>query len=128
MHFSKMKKSRYIQSADVEDDVLVTITGCNLEQLDPESDEEKHVLHMQEFDKGLVLNWTNIQLLAKFTGCDDSDDWAGHQVILFHDETVQYLGKVVGGIRIRRAKKPSVVQDEGPNDPIPGWDDEEDVA
>ncbi len=129
MHFSKMKQSRYIKTADVEDDVLVTITRVDFEKIDPESDEEKYVLHMREFDKGLVLNWTNIQLLAKATGSEDTDDWPGKQVILFHDETVQFRGSVVGGIRVRRVKKPPVVQDEGPNDPIPGWDDgEEDAA
>ena len=82
MHISKMKQSRYLKTADVDDDVLVTIDRVELEKIDHDSDEEKYVLYMQEFDKGLVLNWTNIQLLAKATGSEDTDTWAGNQVIL----------------------------------------------
>ena len=61
---------------------------------------------------------------------DDSDNWPGHQVILYHDETVMFRGNVVGGIRVRAVKKTAAAppQAEGPNDPIPGWDDEEAVA
>ncbi len=130
MHISKMKQSRYLKTADVDDDVLVTIDRVELEKIDHDSDEEKYVLYMQEFDKGLVLNWTNIQLLAKATGNEDSDSWAGHQVILFHDETVMFRGNVVGGIRVRAVKKkPAVVTEANdPDDRIPDWDDEEDVA
>ena len=128
MHFSKMKQSRYLKTADVDPEVLVTIQKCELETIDEEKDEEKHVLHVREFDKGLVLNWTNIQLLAKATDCVDSDEWAGKQVILFHDETVQFKGTVTGGIRVRAVKKKAPVVDDGPNDPIPGWDDEEAIA
>ena len=128
MHFSKMKQSRYLKTLDVDPEVLVTIQKCVLEKVDEEKDEEKYVLYTQEFDKPMVLNWTNIQLLAKATGCDDSDEWAGHQVILYHDETVTFKGKVTGGIRVRAVKKKAAPQDDGPNDPIPGWDDVEAVA
>ena len=130
MHISKMKQSRYLKTADVDDDVLVTIDRVEFEKIDHDSDEEKYVLYMKEFDKGLVLNWTNIQLLAKATGNEDSDSWAGHQVILFHDETVMFRGNVVGGIRVRAIKKKpvAVLEANDPDDRIPGWDDEEDVA
>ena len=130
MHISKMKQSRYLKTADVDDDVLVTIDRVELEKIDHDSDEEKYVLYMQEFDKGLVLNWTNIQLLAKATGSEDTDTWAGNQVILFHDETVMFRGNVVGGIRVRPVKKKpiTVAGKNDPNDRIPDWDDEEDVA
>ena len=130
MHISKMKQSRYLKTADVDDDVLVTIDRVELEKIDHDSDEEKYVLYMKEFDKGLVLNWTNIQLLAKATGNEDSDSWAGHQVILFHDETVMFRGNVVGGIRVRAIKKKpvAVLKANDPDDRIPGWDDEEAAA
>jgi hypothetical protein len=123
-----MKQSRYLKTDDVDPEVLVTIQSCSLEKIDEDTGEEKHVLHVREFDKPLVLNWTNIQLIAKATGCEDSDEWAGHQVILYHDETVMFKGKVTGGIRVRAVKKKAAAVDEGPNDPIPGWDDEEAVA
>lgn len=131
MHISKMKQSRYLKTTDVDPDVLVTIQKCELEKIDEEKDEEKYVLYVREFDKGLALNWTNIQLLAKATGSEDSEEWIGQQVILYHDETVQFRGNVVGGIRVRAVKKkpmPQFDDAEDPNDPIPGWDDDEAVA
>ena len=130
MHISKMKQSRYLKTGDVDPEVLITIKKVLLEKIDDEAGEEKWVLYTQEFDKGLVLNWTNIQLIAKALGNEDSDGWAGHQVILYHDETVMFRGNVVGGIRVRAVKKKPVVDAEAndPNDPIPGWDDEEAAA
>ena len=128
MHISKMKQSRYLKTGDVDPQVLITIKSVLLEKIDDEASEEKWVLYTQEFEKGLVLNWTNIQLIAKAIGIEESDSWAGHQVILYHDETVQFRGNVVGGIRVRAAKKRPVQQVAEPNDPIPGWDDEEAAA
>ncbi len=130
MHISKMKQSRYLKTGDVAPEVLITIKKVLLEKIDDEASEEKWVLYTQEFEKGLVLNWTNIQLIANALGNEDSDSWAGNQVILYHDETVQFRGNVVGGIRVRAVKKkPAVVAEANdPDDPIPGWDDEEDVA
>ena len=125
MHISKMKQSRYLKTGDVDPEVLVTIEKVALEKIDNDSGEEKYVLYTREFDKGLVLNWTNTELTAKATGSKDSDDWMGKQVILFHDETVQFRGSVVGGIRVRAVKKKPVKQTAEPNDPIPGWDDED---
>lgn len=124
MHISKMKQSRYLKTVDVDPEVLVTIKSLALEKIDGDSGEEKWVLYTKEFEKGLVLNWTNLQLMAKATGSDDSDEWTGKQLILYHDETVMFKGQVVGGIRVRAVKKKAkAVEDDGPNDPIPGWDD-----
>ena len=123
-----MKQSRYLKTGDVDPEVLITIKRVLLEKIDDESGDEKWVLYTLEFDKGLVLNWTNIQLIAKALGSEDSDAWSGHQVILYHDETVQFRGNVVGGIRVRPVKKKPAPQAADPNDRIPGWDDEEDVA
>ena len=130
MHISKMKQSRYLKTGDVDPEVLITIKKVLLEKIDDEANEEKWVLYTQEFEKPLVLNWTNIQLIAKAIGNEDSDSWAGHQVILYHDETVMFRGNVVGGIRVGAVKKKPavVVEANDPDDPIPGWDDEEDVA
>ena len=128
MHISKMKQSRYIKTDDVDPEVLVTIESCVLATIDEESGDQKYVLHVKEFDKPMVLNWTNIQLIAKATGCTDSDEWAGKQVILYHDETVMFKGTVTGGIRVRAVKKTAPPQDDGPNDRIPGWDDDEAAA
>jgi hypothetical protein len=35
---------------------------------------------------------------------DDTDDWIGKQVILYNDESIQFAGKVTGGLRFKRLK------------------------
>ena len=119
MHISKMKQSRCLKVADIDPDVVVTIKDVKLEDIG--DDEEKYVLYTDEFPKGLVLNWTNAQLIAKATRDEDTTGWMGHKIVLYHDETVQFRGQVVGGIRVRPVPKAKAKAD--PDDPIPGWDD-----
>lgn len=52
------------------------------------------------------MNSTNIQLTTKVTGTDETDDWPGQKIILYVDDNVSFGGKLVGGIRIRRAAQP----------------------
>jgi hypothetical protein len=126
MHISKMKKSNYLAKGDVDPAVAVTIESVKLETVGTDADrEEKYVLHFRELEKGLVLNWTNSQSVAIAVGSEDTDDWSGERIVLYFDPTVAYKGKVTGGIRVRPAEKKAAAVEEGPNDPIPGWDDVE---
>jgi hypothetical protein len=65
----------------------------------------KWLAHYAEFDKPMVLNSTNIQLMSKACGSDDTDDWIGKQVIVYVDENVSFGGELVGGLRIRKHKQ-----------------------
>jgi hypothetical protein len=101
----EMLPSKYLKQSDIDQDYIVTITGVenvNVAAQDADKDEFKWVVHFKEFDKPMVLNSTNIQLLAKACDSDDTDDWAGKEVIVFTDPNVSYGGKVVGGLRIRK--------------------------
>jgi len=106
MKIGKMKESKYLTKDDVGDGVLVTITKLEQQNvaLDNEPEETKWIMHFKEFSKGLVLNWTNIQLTAKATGSEETDDWPSKKIVLYTDENVSFGGKLVGGIRIRAAK------------------------
>jgi hypothetical protein len=107
---SEMRDSKYLKQADVGKGVLVTIE--RVLQMDVSLDdaptEMKWCIKFVELDKPMVLNGTNIQLLEKVCGSDDTDHWHGKRVVLYVDPNVSYQGKLVGGIRVR-APKPSAV-------------------
>ena len=103
----QMKNSKFLKKEDVgEDGTLVTIVDVREVDVAMENDppEMKWCLFVEEFPKPMVLNSTNAQLCEKFLGSDDTDDWAGKQVILYDEPNVSFGGKLVGGIRVKRAK------------------------
>lgn len=107
MRIGEMKESKYIKKEDVGRGKLATIK--NLEQqnvaLDDQPPDLKWVIYFNEFDKGMVFNWTNIQLTAKALGTEETDDWPGKQIVLYEDQNVSFGGKLVGGIRVREVRK-----------------------
>lgn len=114
MKLGELVKSNYIQKSDVGDGVTVTIRAFEKHNVakDGETPEERWCMFVDEFEKPLIMNSTNGQLISKFCGgSEDSDDWIGHQVVLYNDETISFGGKITGGIRVRRAtpeaKKPT---------------------
>jgi len=99
-----MTDSKFLKKEDAGDGILVTIKGVEKRDVGTESDpEQKWVLLLEEC-KPLVLNSTNLALLEKATGSDDSDDWTGKQVVLFNDENVSFGGKLTGGVRVDVAR------------------------
>lgn len=92
-------------------------------------------LHFRELDKPMILNSTNGQIIAKITGSEESDDWDGKQIVLYHDPNVSFGGKLVGGIRVRApkgaykapapAKSPDFQTGEALPEPEKGWDEDE---
>lgn len=57
-------------------------------------------IDLGESEKDLVLNKTNLKLLASAYG-DSSDDWNGKPIVVFHDPSVSYGGRLVGGLKIK---------------------------
>jgi hypothetical protein len=37
---------------------------------------------------------------------DDTDDWRGQEVEVYHDPTISYAGQLVGGLRVRPPRPP----------------------
>ncbi len=109
-----LKSSKFLTKNDVEPAKLVTITGYKQMNVAMESDtpEEKYTLTFKEFEKPLVLNMTNGQLIAAIVGSEDFDDWIGKQIVLYNDKTVSFAGRITGGIRIR-----AIRQQTGPGAP-----------
>lgn len=107
MHVSALKESKFLKRTDVGTGALATIRSLSQENVAKEGAEPelKYVLHFEEFEKPLVLNSTNAQIIAQITKQEDTDDWTGHKVVLYDDPNVSFGGKLVGGIRIRAPKQ-----------------------
>jgi len=104
----QMTKSSYLKRSDLGRGKLLTIRECIQEIIKGDSGpEEKWVLHFDEEEKGMVLNSTNAQIIAQFTGQRDSDLWAGDKLVAYDEPNVSMGGKLVGGIRVRAPKQGS---------------------
>ena len=106
MHYSQIKESKYLKKEDCGKGILVTIQEVTQENVAKQGDPEelKFCLWFQESEKPLVLNSTNGNIIAQITGEEDTDNWAGHKIVLYHDPNIQFAGKLVGGIRVRAPK------------------------
>lgn len=106
MKLGQMIESKYLKQSDVPEPALVTIKGfhrVNVSQPD-DAPEYKWTLAFHEYEKPMVLNSTNIQLLGVATGTDDTEQMIGHKVVLYTDPNVSFQGKLVGGLRIRAVR------------------------
>lgn len=99
------KTSKYLSKEDVgEDGMILTIAGFKLETIKTDDgDEDKIILYFQESDvKPMVVNRTNAQLLKQITGATTAGAARGQQVVVYNDPSIQFAGKITGGIRIKR--------------------------
>ena len=104
---SDMLPSNYLKQSDFPEDYVVTVRGVERKNIamDGKPAEYKWLAQFAEYEKPMVLNSTNIQLMAKAIGSDDTDDWIGKQVIVYVDENVSFGGELVGGLRVRKRKQ-----------------------
>ena len=98
---------KYLKKEDVPEPALVTVSRVTVENVarEDEPPERKAVMHFHEYDRGLVMNSTNLQLAAKALNSDDTDDWAGGKLVIYTDDNVSFGGRVVGGLRLRAPKQ-----------------------
>jgi hypothetical protein len=120
MKVSQMLPSTYLKKEDVESPLIVTIQRLEEVNVAPQGqpEERKWVIFFNEFDKGMVLNSTNIHLIVQATNCGDTDDWIGKEIVLYVDHSVQYAGKVIGGLRVRPMER-EPARPVAPRRPIP---------
>ena len=108
-NISVLKNSNFIKKEDCDPPALVTIDRVSEENVAKEGapQEMKWCLHFREVDKPMVLNSTNGQIIAQIVGSPETDNWAGHRIVLYHDPSVSFGGKLVGGIRVRAPRGPA---------------------
>lgn len=129
---SQMMESKYMKRSDLDEhggEAVVTIVkiGQGNVARDDEQPDLKWMVRFKEFPKPMVLNSTNIQLIAQATGADDTDDWIGRQVLLYDDPNVSFGGKLVGGLRIKRVRKGAMRTAPAPADTGSAADMDDDV-
>lgn len=115
----EMIESKYLKQSDFPSPLIVTVKKIGKVNIAKEGDtpEHKWAVRFEEFAKPMLLNSTNIKLLEKACGSDDTDDWIGKEVIVYTDESIAFGGQVVGGLRVRRQESAPVrkvaADDEG---------------
>lgn len=114
-NIGQMIESKYLKQSDVDGEVEVTIVKVgqlNVAREDAEP-EMKWAARFQEFKKPMVLNSTNLQLLAKACESEESDDWIGKKVVIYADPNVSFGGKLVGGLRVKLPIKAKAARPAG---------------
>lgn len=106
-NINQMMPSKYLKKEDVPQPALVTVRSFSQDNVAQQGqpEEKKWIMHFNEFENGLVMNSTNLQLAAMALGSEETDDWIGKQIVLFSDPNVSFGGKLVGGLRIRAVRK-----------------------
>lgn len=111
MKVSQMKQSRYLQKEDFPHapGALCQIAGVRMENVAPENQqpENKPVLYLHGYEKGMVLNVTNAENIAYFLNNDETDNWPGHSIMVYHDPSVMMGHERKGGIRVGPAQNPN---------------------
>jgi len=95
---------QFLKKADVNPPVVWTITDAKEQTVTApgKPPQDKVVLFFDGSRKGLVLNMACGDALYDITGHEDPEEWIGQQVELFVDDNVNYAGKRIGGVRLRK--------------------------
>jgi hypothetical protein len=104
------RKSRFLTKEDAGDGIVGTIAKAGRAMIDFDGysrPEERTVIIFKEGGlKPFIANSTNVQLIAQIAGSRDPKKWVGVQIELYHDRSVSFGGKLLGGIRVRAPKQP----------------------
>jgi hypothetical protein len=97
---------QYLKKEDVIPPQVWTVTDVKEQTVTTPGKEpkDKLVLFFDGTKKGLILNMSQGDALLDMTGHEDPEEWIGHRVELYVDDSVAYAGKKVGGVRLRKPK------------------------
>ena len=93
---------KFLGSTHIDGETALTIKLVDEAEL--RDGNQKLCLHWESDHLAWLLNKTNIRRLQALFGTD-TDDWIGKTVTIYHDPDVEYMGNVVGGLRVRTEKK-----------------------
>ena len=95
---------KYLTKEDVGDGLTVCIADVQEQEVQSGNGrtEDKTVCLLKD-EKPLIVNGSNWDTIADLYGGDD-EDWSGHWITLYHDRSVSFGGKRVGGIRVKPDK------------------------
>ena len=126
---SQMSESKFLKRGDIAPAKLLTIAVCEKMNVakDDSPKEMKWCLVWEEEEKPMVLNKTNGELIAQFSGERNSDNWGGVRVVVYDDPTISFKGELVGVIRVR-APKGKAAQQAPIAKPAPAQLDDDEVV
>lgn len=101
MEATRLCPSPHIEAAELKGDTIVTIKSVRFAEVGEEK-VTKGVIDFEEFDRGMVLNRTNLKRIIAHHG-NDTEGWLGKKVTLYPSET-DYGGRTVPCLRIREKK------------------------
>lgn len=115
-HINELKESKFLRKEECGQGILVTIKEVCQENVAKEGaePENKWCVHFAEVEKPLVLNSTNAQLIAQIAKSEETDHWTGVKVVLYNEPSIQYQGKIIGGIRVRAPRGNAAAQQNAP--------------
>jgi hypothetical protein len=100
--FNKAFPSKYVKASDLNGKaVVVTIDRVKYEKVGQNGD-MRWVAYFTKGTKGVVLNKTNCNAVAKIAQSTDTDDWAGKTICLYPCE-VEFQGESVLALRVKPA-------------------------
>lgn len=109
--------SKYLKASDFEQPALMKMGRTEWETI---GTDRKLILYFDGEEKGLALNKTNANTIAKLYG-ENTEEWRGQQIVLF-EAHVDFKGETVSAIRVRAPKRqaaPKPPADDGMNDSVP---------
>lgn len=117
MNVNSIYPSKYLKESDLRGrNVTVTIRTVQIVKI---AEDKKPVAFFEGKDKGLVLNKTLLNAIAKATGEQDTDNWPGKRITLYPTET-EYRGDVVPCIRVKLRTEEDGQPQQAPPPPDPG--------
>ncbi len=118
MDYELMFPSNYIKAADLNGrDFSLTVTTVAIESLKMRggASKKRGVMRFEKTEKGLVLNRTNGDTIAKLLG-RDTEDWIGKRITLF-PTTTKFGRETVPCIRVRDTSAPVERPETGAQEP-----------
>jgi hypothetical protein len=118
MNINQAFPSKWLKATDIPEDadLVLTIRTVTIQAVGTgEQEDHKPVVHFDEVEKGLVLNKTNADTIAKLYTAE-TENWVGKRIALFATE-VDFAGKQTLAIRVRLrppAGRPQPAQPAGP--------------
>lgn len=104
-HWKKLTNPNYLGAYSIEDgrDLILTIKSVGNEMVVGEGGkkEECTVCHFIENQKPMILNATNMKMIAKLYKSPYIEDWAGKKIQI-GIEKVKAFGEVVDALRVRK--------------------------
>lgn len=99
MQATKLCPSPHLEAADLNgSEKIVTIKSVGFSLVGQEK-QNKGIVTFEEFDRGMVINRTNLKRVIGLYG-GDTDIWIGKQITLYPSET-DFQGKTVPCLRVR---------------------------